>query len=268
MSTLARCRVTAAVSRRAAAVCAHPTAPSRGGEKAGGAVSTTTHSRPTPSLPEHASRRLWYLATGAFLRCLRSGAHRRAAAGGEAVLCRRRRLLGARVRLYLYGPLLTIELREPAAGYFLPLINYVLKSFTGGALDEASTAVTLFIALIFALTGAIFAPRLAEITWPRQSWGFWRRIALMALLLIFWCGNLDYPLTDFPGLAFGLLALVAVAQSDSPGWMLIAGMAAGATLDLRPAYLPLVGMLFVIVSLNWSDQRRTQHVSAFRRRSA
>jgi hypothetical protein len=150
-------------------------------------------------------------------------------------------------------------------GYFLPLVIYVLKLFTNGAFQEESNAATAFNVLLFALIGAVLAPRLAELAWPRQSWGFLRRIALTALLLIFWSGDLNYPLTDFPGLAMGLLALVAIARTDGPGWMLLAGMAAGATLNLRPAYLPLVLMLVVIVVLNWRSQRGYARASAARR---
>jgi NADH:ubiquinone oxidoreductase subunit 6 (subunit J) len=154
---------------------------------------------------------------------------------------------------------------SPQRGYFLPLVIYGLRMFTEGTFQSESTAATVLIAVLFALIGAVFAPRLAEVAWPRQSWGFLRRIVLMALLLIFWCGNLNYPLTDFPGLAMGLLALVAVARFDSPGWMLLSGMAAAATLNLRPAYEPLVLMLLVIVGLGWFDQRHGKHASAARR---
>jgi hypothetical protein len=228
-------------------------------------VSTATHSTATPELSKQSSHRLWYLTTAAF--CV-------AFAGALAVgLLQGVRPFYADAEGYWAlastftdtGHFSLLNFVSPQRGYFLPLVNYVLKSFTGGAFHEESTAVTIFIVLMFALIGAVFAPRLSEITWPGQPWGFWRRIALMALLLIFWCGNLNYPLTDFPGLAFGLLALVAVAQSDSPGWMLLAGMAAGATLNLRPAYLPLVVMLFVIVALNWFDQRGSRHASIVRR---
>ena len=63
----------------------------------------------------------------------------------------------------------------------------------------------------------------------------------------------------------GLLALVAIARSDQPGWMLLAGMAAAASVNLRPAYLPFVLMLVAIVALNWFDQRGAPHASATRR---
>jgi hypothetical protein len=154
---------------------------------------------------------------------------------------------------------------SPLRGYTLPLIIYVLRLFAASNFDSQSLAATLFNVALFASIGAILAPELAEVSWPGQRWGVRRRVALAALLLIFWSGDLSYPLTDFPGLAAGLLALVAVARYDSPGWMLLAGAAAGVTLNLRPAYLPLVLMLFVIVALAWLGQRGKPHASIARR---
>src|SRR5205823_4473777 len=78
-----------------------------------------------------------------------------------------------------------------------------------------SHGVKLFNALMFALIGAVLAPRLAEITWPRFQWGIGRRLSLTALLLLFWNGYLDFPLSDFPALAMALLALIAVDRSST-----------------------------------------------------
>ena len=157
------------------------------------------------------------------------------------------------------------DFASPQRGYLLPLVIYMLRLLSDGTFAGESAAVTVFIVLVFALISAVLAPRLAELTWPEQSWGLLRRLALTSLMLIFWSGDLNYPLTDFPGLATSLLALVAVAQSETPGWMLLGGMAAGATLDLRPAYEPLLPMLVIVVALNWFDQRGTQHASTARR---
>jgi hypothetical protein len=153
----------------------------------------------------------------------------------------------------------------PSRGYTLPLVTYVLKRLASGSFASQSLLVTLFNVVIFSFIGAILAPALARATWPGKHWGAWRRVALSALLLVFWAGDLSYPLTDFPGLAMGLLALVAVSRCDSPAWMLVAGAAAGASLNLRPAYLPLAPILLVLVGLAWRDQRHSRHASRARR---
>jgi hypothetical protein len=47
--------------------------------------------------------------------------------------------------------------------------------------------------------------------------------------------------------------------------MLVAGVALGATVDIRVAYLPLVGIVVVLVAWTWFDQRGTRHASAVHR---
>jgi hypothetical protein len=158
-----------------------------------------------------------------------------------------------------------LDFASPQRGYFFPLVIYALRLLSDGTFSSESTLVTIFIALCFALIGAVLVPRLAQIAWPEQSWGLPRRLMLMALLLIFWCGDVNYPLTDFPGLAMGLLALVAVARPNAPNWMLLGGMAAGAAFNMRPAYEALLPMLVVVVALNWWEERRTPHASMARR---
>lgn len=164
-----------------------------------------------------------------------------------------------------HGHFSLLNFESTLRGYALPLIIYALKTFAGGVHWSQSSVATLFNALMFALIGAVLAPRLAEVAWPERRWGFRRRITLTTLLIIFWSGDLNYPLTDFPGLAMALLTLVAVAQPDASGWMLVAGIAGGLAVDLRPAYLLLVPMLAVIVGLAWFDQRGTRHASLPRR---
>jgi hypothetical protein len=229
------------------------------------AVSVAARSTASCAPPERSSRRSWYLIPAAFcaafIACLAVGllqGVRPFYADAEGYWA----LASTFTDTGHFSLLSFVSLQR---GYFLPLVIYVLKMFTAGVFQEESTAATVFDVLLFALIGAVLAPRLAEIAWPEQSWGFLRRIGLTALLLIFWSGDLNYPLTDFPGLAMGLLALVAVARTDSPGWMLLAGAAAGATLNLRPAYLPLLFMLGVIVGLNWFDQRGSPHPTTARR---
>jgi hypothetical protein len=58
---------------------------------------------------------------------------------------------------------------------------------------------------------------------------------------------------------------VAIAKPDSPGWMLTAGVASALAIDLRPAYLPFIPILAVIVAWTWFEQRVTRHASLARR---
>jgi hypothetical protein len=164
-----------------------------------------------------------------------------------------------------FGHFSLLNFEDPVRGYGLPLVLYGLKTVDEGVHWSSSSVVTIFNALVFVLIGTILAPRFAEAAWPQRRWGFGRRVALTALLLVFWSGNLNYPLTDFPGLAMALLALVAIAQPDSPGWMLTAGVAGGIAINLRPAYLLFVPMFAVIIAWTWFEQRAAPHASLARR---
>jgi hypothetical protein len=155
---------------------------------------------------------------------------------------------------------------SPIRGYVLPLTIHVLRTLGEEGLGwTASSLAKLLNVTLFALIGGVLAPQLAEIIWPQHSWGLLRRLALTALLLAFWSGDLSYPLSDFPGLTLGLMTLVLIARSDAPALMLLAGLTAGAAVDIRPAYLVFVPTLFVTVALNWREQRGAPHASAARR---
>jgi hypothetical protein len=158
-----------------------------------------------------------------------------------------------------------LNFESPVRGYALPLINYVLEAFGNGVHWTQSSVAKVFNVMLFAVIGTVLAPQIAENTWPQHRWNVPRRIALTTLLIVFWSGYLNYPLSDFPGLALALLALVAIARPDKAGAMLIAGIAVGLAIDVRPAYLPLAPMLVVIVALTWFDRRRTQHGGPARR---
>ncbi len=150
-------------------------------------------------------------------------------------------------------------------GYALPLIDHGLQAIADNLTWSSSSAARLFNVLIFALVGAVLAPRLAEIAWPRQRWGLMRRLTLVGILIVFWNGHLDFPLSDFPSLAMVLLALVAIARSDTPGWMLLAGVAGGLAIDMRAAYILLGPILVVLVIWSWLDRRGAEHAPIARR---
>jgi hypothetical protein len=165
----------------------------------------------------------------------------------------------------LHGHFSLVNFNSPLRGYLLPLLTHCLREI-GAALQWTSSSMAkLFNALTFALIGAVLTPRLAEIAWPNWRWGLGRRIALGVLLLVFWSGFLNFPLSDFPALAMTLLALVAVERKDAPGWMLVSGAACGAAIDTRPSYLLLAPVLIGLVAWSWFDERNQQHASRRRR---
>jgi hypothetical protein len=166
---------------------------------------------------------------------------------------------------FKHGHFSLLNYHEVKRGYALPLMYHVLQSVDHHLAWSSSSTVKLFNAAIFALIGAVLAPKLAEIVWPRQRWGLARRLALTTMLLVGWSGYLNFSLSDFPGLAVALLALVAVARPDRPGSMLLAGLALGLTVDIRAAYLPLVPALLVLVAWAWFEQRGGRHASGARR---
>jgi hypothetical protein len=164
-----------------------------------------------------------------------------------------------------HGHFSLLNFTSPLRGYLLPLITHCLREVRAALQWTSSSTAKLFNAVIFALIGAVLGPRLAEIAWPNWRWGSGRRIALTALLLIFWSGFLNFPLSDFPALAMTLLAIIAITRYDAPGWMLVAGLACGAAIDMRPSYLLLAPILVTLVAWSWFEQRGEPHASVRKR---
>jgi hypothetical protein len=164
-----------------------------------------------------------------------------------------------------HGHFSLLNFNSPLRGYALPLIDQGLREIADGLAWSQSVLAKLSIVVSFALIGAVLVPRLAEMAWPAHRWGVARRLALTALLVIFWSGYLNFPLSDFPALVFALLALVATANPERPGWMLVAGLACGVALDMRPAYLLLAPIVVVLVGWAWLSKRGAQHASLARR---
>lgn len=149
-----------------------------------------------------------------------------------------------------HGGFSLLSFDNPLRGYLLPLINLPLRELADALGWRHSTLVKLFNSAIFAAIGTVLAPKLAEVTWPQRRWGLLPRLGLAALLVLLWRGYLNFPLSDFPAVAAVLLALVAVARTTSPGWMLVAGAAAAAAINMRPAYLLLLAAIALLVA--WS----------------
>lgn len=161
----------------------------------------------------------------------------------------------------VHGHFSLLNFADPYRGYLLPLIDRGLQAAAGGLGWQSSSTAKLFNVLAFAAIGAVLAPALAKVIWPRWRWGVVRRIALALLLVVFWSGYLPFPLSDFPALALALLALTAVDRAETPVWMLVAGLACAAAIDIRPSYEPLAPILVVLMGWRWFDRRRDAHGS-------
>lgn len=140
-------------------------------------------------------------------------------------------------------------------GYCIPLLFFVWRNATEWIVDGEGHQVLLLNSALFALIGGILIPRLATIAWPEAQWNLGRRLAAGALILFFWRGFLNYPLSDFPTLAVALSAIVAV-DYGSRWTLLLAGMAAAFASNARPAYLLLAPLLLGIVIWNQLEAQR------------
>jgi hypothetical protein len=153
---------------------------------------------------------------------------------------------------------------SPLRGYMLPLIDHGLHRLAVGVGWRGSTSVKLFNASLFALIGAVLVPLLATAIWPAQRWNAPRRLLVVALLLVFWSGYLDYPLSDFPALAMALVAILAATRPFAARWTLLAGVATAAAIDMRPSYLLLAPIVFGLEAWRWLERRRDPGCSATR----
>ncbi len=142
-----------------------------------------------------------------------------------------------------HGDFSLSNFNSPLRGYLLALTYHGLQGLARGLNWSDSSTVKLFNALLLALIATVLAPKLAEAIWPERDWSVSRRLALLALLLIFWSGYLNFPLSDLPGLALVLLAIVAMSWPCSARSMLVAGAAIAAAVDVRPSYVLLVAAL-------------------------
>ncbi|HJZ36802.1 MAG TPA: hypothetical protein VJ204_11090 [Solirubrobacterales bacterium] len=143
-------------------------------------------------------------------------------------------------------------------GYGLPFIYFLLRN-AGEFLGLAdATTVAIFNAAVFAVVGAVLAPRLSRVAMPNVGWGLGRRLLLCAVLWIFWRGFLNYPMSDFVALALALVALCAVGSSISTPAFALAGASAALALDVRPAYFLLVPIVVILYVWRWyaGDERR------------
>ena len=144
-------------------------------------------------------------------------------------------------------------------GYILPLAYRGLHELAHGLGWTDSSIVKVANAVLLSFIGAFLIPKLAEVTWRERRWSVPRRLSLVALLLAFWSGYLNFPLSDMPGLAMALLSILA-ASRPYPAWrMLLVGVATAVTIDIRPSYvllLPVVLTLALWELFDRDDRKR------------
>ncbi len=144
---------------------------------------------------------------------------------------------------------------DPVRGYSFPLILRGVEELRAVAGIGEFTAVRTLNAALLTIVVCVLAPRLVGLAWPLRRFGAWRQIGLAALLLVFWHGHLEWPLTDLPALTAGLTAIVAAGSWRSPAAVAVAGAAAGLAVNFRPAYVLLVPAVLAILVWNWREAR-------------
>lgn len=165
------------------------------------------------------------------------------------------------VRFERAGVWSLLNFNDQVRGFLAPLFYGGLREVAGlfGDGDAPGSAVVkIFNAAVLAAIATVLLPRLAELTWARVRVGLLPRLALAAALLLFWRGYLNFPLTDLPALALGLVALLAAARAPRPIAMVVAGLAVGAAIDLRPAYVLLAAgvVLLAVLDTRQADRWR------------
>jgi hypothetical protein len=163
-----------------------------------------------------------------------------------------------------HGDFSLLNFNSPLRGYLLPLVDHGLQGLAVAFGWSWSTSAWIFNAIVFALICGVLGPALAELAWPQQKWGLWRRLALVVPLAVFWRGFLSFPLSDFPALAFVLIAIVACARPLTSGTMLLAGLAAGAAIEARPAYATLLAIVPGLIAWGLIEQRARVRSSPLR----
>ena len=162
---------------------------------------------------------------------------------------------------FLNGHFSVLNFANPVRGYLLPLIDHFLEVWSTAIGWHSSFTAEFVNALTFALIGAVLAPKLAEMSWPRWRWGIARRVILAMLTIALWSGFLSFPLSDFPALALAMFALVAIGKPESARWMAVAGLACGAAIEIRPAYELLAPVLVAFYLWSAIERRKAVRVS-------
>lgn len=135
-------------------------------------------------------------------------------------------------------------------GYFFPLLLFVIQ--------WQADIIHIDSQLVFLTYSALF---FAGLTFQLLPWFFkatfsWhtpliKRLLFSALMFFFWRGHFLYPLTDFPALALLLSGIGILAgighKGKNPFWAMLAGLAIGAAVNVRPIYQASLLVLSVLL---------------------
>jgi hypothetical protein len=148
----------------------------------------------------------------------------------------------------------------PWRGWSVPLLSYVLQVIGSPAGLSAVTTVKIFGALLAATVGVILIPRLARRLFPGAVVGPGRVLVLNALIFLYWRDHFDFPLSDFPALAVGIVGVLALLRATAIGYV-IAGLCLGLATNIRPNYLlaavAAVAVAALIPLRPWNWRRRS-----------
>ena len=124
----------------------------------------------------------------------------------------------------------------PWRGYSMPLVYHVAHVVGSWFGLGSLTTVKIFGALLAATLGVIVIPRLASAIFPDAAVTPARVLALNALVFLFWRDHFQFPLSDFPALMLGAVAVIALLRGTTRGYV-VAGVCLGLAYNIRPNYL-------------------------------
>lgn len=134
-------------------------------------------------------------------------------------------------------------------GYLFPFLLFVVQWQASLLGIDPKLLFSVYSALLFTVISIHLVHRFIE-------WVFgWKaniaaRLTLVLLLFYFWRGHFLYPLTDFPSLAALLAAIIFLVKGAAGGrwqWFILAGIFAGAAMNIRPIYQVSVIAILVFI---------------------
>ncbi len=146
-------------------------------------------------------------------------------------------------------------------GYLFPLLLFIIQWQANLIEVDAQLLFLTYSALFFAGLAFYLLPWFFEVafTWNTP---LIKRLLFFMLMFFFWRGHFLYPLTDFPALSFFLLSvgiLVSIgAHKTKPLWAVLAGLAVGAAVNIRPVYQASSVLLLILLPLFWNKLRRQE----------
>ena len=166
------------------------------------------------------------------------------------------------------GHFSVINFSDALRGYLFPFLLYLVQFQAELFRMDAKILFSINSAAFFTVVAIFLVPRFfAEVF--RYQPGVIGRLAFTCLLFYFWRGYFLYPLTDFPALAAFLVSATlwmrAIRSEIGVYGFVLAGIFAGASLNLRPVYLisSLALLGYSVFACRIYGLRRTLQAIAF-----